>query len=79
MIRRVGALAEDTNNTVHKMHRAATWSRVLSWIWWGTIILLTSSVYYYVLGPYMNQLLELYGGLQSGGSSVQDFFSQYRF
>ncbi|MEK7613019.1 MAG: hypothetical protein AAB449_02660 [Patescibacteria group bacterium] len=79
MIKRVGALAEDTNNTVHKMHRAAMWSRILSWVWWGTIIILTGSVYYYFLTPYLGQLMELYGATQSGGSSIQDFINQYRF
>lgn len=86
LIKRQGALIEDTNAMVHKMHRAAVWSRVLSWVWWGTIILLTSSVYYYFLVPYLSQLLELYSGIKSGasqaqgiGSQLQDILNQYKF
>ncbi len=76
LIKRVGALAEDTNNTVHKMYRAQVWSRVVSYLWWGAIILFTGSVYYYFLWPTLNQLMELYAGVQSGASQAQGFGSQ---
>jgi hypothetical protein len=55
LIRNNTKLIEDTNRMVHKMHRAAVWSRVFTFIWWGTLLVLTGSIYYYFLLPYIDQ------------------------
>jgi hypothetical protein len=72
LIRQQSATIAEMKDTVHKMHRAAVWSRVLSWTWWGAIILITTSVYYYFLGPYIGQIMELY----SGASAIFENFRQ---
>ena len=75
-VQRIGELVEDTNQVVHKMHRAAMWGRIMSFVWWGGLLLITGSVYYYFLLPYLNQIMELYGNIQGGAQQAQGFGSQ---
>ncbi|MBX4192446.1 hypothetical protein KW798_03090 [Candidatus Parcubacteria bacterium] len=74
-------LLEDTNATVRKMHRGAVWGRIISWGWWIAVLVLTTAVYYYFLGPYMNQLLQIYTGFSGGsgdsGGLLQTLLKQY--
>lgn len=77
-VKRLRVLTEDTNKTVHKMHRAARWSFVFSVLWWLTIIGLTGAVYYYYLQPYVEQIIALYNQAKGLDDELFNFFSGWR-
>ena len=73
LVRHNTKLVEDTNKVVHGMRRSQRMRTFLSLVWWFFIIGASSFAYYYLLGPYMGQLMQLYGNAQS---VLQNFHPQ---
>ncbi|MEK7614298.1 MAG: hypothetical protein AAB428_01360 [Patescibacteria group bacterium] len=64
------ALAKETNHLMKKIISAQRWGRVIHIIYW--VIILGGSVgTYYLIQPYINQLLGGYESILSGVESVQ--------
>lgn len=70
-------LTKENNRMLHKMRRAQFWGRVWHFLWILIVLGAPIALYYYFLQPYVEQLLETYGQIQSGAEQVQNFsFSQ---
>jgi hypothetical protein len=75
LVRQNIALAQENNQILHALRRGAWVSRALRIFWIALII--GSSVYaYWYVQPYLDQLLGLYGNLQSLQERAAGFFNQ---
>ena len=55
------ALAEDNNKMLYAMRRSMFWARVMSVMYW--VLIIGSAVgAYYLIQPYIDQLMGVYGG-----------------
>ncbi|HEY4509098.1 MAG TPA: hypothetical protein VJC13_02330 [Candidatus Paceibacterota bacterium] len=67
------ALAEENNNILRSIKRGMRWARIMSYIYWFFII--GSAVgAYYIIQPYLEQLMYAYSGAKSSigdGSGFQ--------
>ncbi len=69
-------LAEENNKMLHSLRRSMIFSRVLSFVYW---IIIIGSVFgaYYFIQPYIDQLLDVYGGakgnLEDVGGMINNF------
>ncbi len=66
-------LTKENNHMLHKMRRAAFWHGVWRSIWFLVIIGAPIAIYYYLLQPYVEQMLLMYGQIQSDAQEVQNF------
>ena len=61
LLERSVALAEDNNKILHAMRRSMFWARVMSTVYW--VLIIGSAVgAYYLIQPYIDQLMGVYGG-----------------
>jgi len=54
-------LAQENNKMLHSMKRSMQMSRIMSYVYWAFIIGSALGAYYFVQ-PYIDQLLDAYGG-----------------
>jgi len=79
LLRRNLEITRENNKLLRKMHRSAVVSRIVQLIWWSILIGVPIFVYYYILQPYLRELLELYSGVQNGVSDVQELLGRIPF
>lgn len=69
-------LVEENHAMLRKMRRAAFWGRAWHLLYWLIIIGISVGAYYYIQ-PYIDQLLNLYGGGVTGDvEAVQNVAGQ---
>lgn len=68
------ALTQENNKMLHTLKSAMLWSRVMSVLYWVLIIGSALGAYYFVQ-PYIDQLLEVYGGAKSNLDSIGSMFN----
>ena len=64
-------LTRENNKLLHKMRRHAIIGSIMRLFYWILILGGPIVLYYYFLQPYIDQLLEVYSGVQSGVDDVQ--------
>lgn len=69
-------LVEENHTMLRKMRRAALWGRAWHLLYWLIIIGISVGAYFYVQ-PYVNQLLNLYGGVTGDVEAVQNIAGQF--
>lgn len=75
LVRQNIALTEENNKMLHGMRRSAWVSRGIRLLWIAAIV--ASSVYaYWYVQPYLAQILDFYGNLQSLQQKTSGFFGQ---
>lgn len=68
-------LAEENNEILRKMRRAALWGRIWHILYWTVIIGLSVGAYYFVQ-PYVEQVQSVYDGFRSDVDNVRGAASQ---
>lgn len=70
------SLVEENNRMLHSIKRSMFWSRVMTVVYWIVIIGVSVGAFYFVQ-PYIDQLMEIYGGAKSNldniGSLLKNF------
>ena len=64
-------LTRENNKLLHKMRRHAIIGSIMRLFYWTLILGGPIVLYYYFFKPYIDQLLEVYSGVQSGVDDVQ--------
>jgi hypothetical protein len=64
LVRNQTALIEETNEMVRKMRSASRWSFIFTLIWWLSVIGVTGALYFVFVGPYVEQLMEVWQNAQ---------------
>lgn len=62
MLKKTLAISEENNKMLRSIYRAQRWGRVWKITYWVAVVALAFGAYYYIQ-PYVDQLLEVYGGL----------------
>ncbi|MCX6701592.1 MAG: hypothetical protein NTX96_00090 [Candidatus Zambryskibacteria bacterium] len=65
LLKRSVALAEENNNILHSMRRSMRLARIMSMFYW-IFIIGTAVGAYYLIQPYLEQLMGVYGGATGG-------------
>lgn len=65
LLGRILELTEENNAMLHKMRRAARWSRLIHIFYWVLIIGSAIGTFYFVQ-PFIDQFLEIYGNINGG-------------
>jgi len=76
LLRKNLELAKENNRLLRKMRRGAILGNIVHVIWWAIVVGIPVFLYFTVLQPYIDQLLETYRGLQSGVENLQDIGNQ---
>ncbi len=65
-------LAQENNKMLHSMKRSMQMSRIMSYVYWAFIIGSALGAYYFVQ-PYIDQLLDAYGGTVDTINIIRSF------
>ena len=79
LLKRAVALSEENHDMLRSMQRSMRLGRFMSILYWVFIIGSTVGAYY-LIQPYLEQVMGIYGGAKTGVSNYQgilDNFSQY--
>ena len=71
LVRQSITLSQDNNQMLHKMRSASRWGFVFRIVWWLTIVGVTGAIYYYFLGPYVEQILQIFQKAQDTLNTFQ--------
>ena len=64
LLQKTAELTEENNHILHSIKRSMRWSRIMTYIYW--IFIIGSAVgAYYIIQPYLDQLLDVYSGAKS--------------
>lgn len=69
LLEAIYSLAEENNKMLHTIKRSMLWARVMTVVYWIAIIGVSVGAFYFVQ-PYMDQLMEIYGGAKSNLDNV---------
>ena len=69
LLRRSIALAEENNDILRDIRRSMRLARLMTFIYWLVIIGASVGAYYFVQ-PYLQQVINVYGGAKSNIDSV---------
>jgi hypothetical protein len=67
-------LSEENNAILKKMHRAMRWGRLARIVYWTILIGISVGAFYYVQ-PYVDQILNIYGGVVDTAGNINSMFS----
>lgn len=76
LLRRTLELSEHNNKMLKKLVSAMRWARVWRILYWVLIIAISVGAFYYIQ-PYLEQLLEVYSGLEGNLQNVNNFFGSF--
>lgn len=62
LLKKTLAVSEENNKMLRSIYRAQRWGRVWKITYWVAVVALAFGAYYYIQ-PYVDRLLEVYGGL----------------
>ncbi|MES2470762.1 MAG: hypothetical protein V4526_00830 [Patescibacteria group bacterium] len=68
LLERTYKLTEENNEILRGMRRAQRWGRATKIAYW-LIIAIFTVVSYYAIMPYLNQLMDVYRGIQGGDAN----------
>ena len=66
-------LSQENNKMLKSMRRSLRLSQILRVIYWIIIFGAAVGAFYYIQ-PYLDQIISVYGGIQTGAQQIQDFF-----
>lgn len=67
-------LSEENNAILKKMHRAMRWGRLVRIVYW-TILIGVSVGAFYFIQPYIDQLVNIYGGVVDTAGNINSLFA----
>ena len=70
MLERSLKLSEENNKILHSMRRSARISSIMRYVYWVIIIGLSLGAYY-LIQPYVNTLLHIYGQIEGKSDATQ--------
>jgi hypothetical protein len=70
LLRRILDISQKNNRILESIKQSMFWSRVFRYIYWA-IIIGTAIGAYYFLEPYIEEVLQIYGGVKGG---INNFF-----
>lgn len=71
LLKRAVELAEENNNMLHSMRRSMRLARIMSILYW--VVIIGSAVgAYYLIQPYIDALMAIYGNVNGGFSGNVD-------
>ncbi len=76
LLQSIAKNVEENNQILHAMRRAQRWATVWRAIYWTLIIGSTIGAYW-IIQPYINQLLGVYGGAKSNLDTVKGLLNSY--
>jgi len=65
-------LTRENNRRLRSMQRAQFWGGVFRLLFWAIILGIPVILYYYFLQPYVDQVVEVYGGIQQTTQDIQE-------
>ena len=65
LLRRTFDMAQKNNKILESIQRSMFWGRVMRYVYWAIIIGGAIGLYYFV-EPYVDQVLQVYGGIKGG-------------
>lgn len=76
LLQRIANTVEENNEMLHFIRRVQKWSVIWRAVYWAVII--GSAVgAYWIIEPYIDQLLEIYSGAQSNLDTVKGLLNSY--
>jgi hypothetical protein len=73
LLERILKLSEENNQILHKMQRSMRLARIMSLVYW--IFIIGSAIgAYYLIQPYLEQLMNVYSGAKSNIDSFSSLF-----
>jgi len=76
LLQRIAKNVEENNEMLHAIRRAQRWATIWRAIYWTLIIGSTIGAYW-IIQPYVDQLLGVYSGAQSNLNTVKGFLNSY--
>ena len=77
LLEKTAALAEDNNKMLRSIRRSMFWSQVMSVIYW--VIIIGSAIgAYYIIQPYIDQMIGIYGNVKGDLDSVGDLIKNIK-
>ena len=78
LLEEVVNLSRENHRLLKKMHRALWWQRLVFWIKWLIVVLVSLGAYYFIQ-PWIDQLIQLYGSLLPGLENLKSIQSLQGF
>ncbi len=76
LLQKIAQQVEENNEMLHSIRRAQKWATVWRAIYW--IVIIGSAVgAYWIIQPYIDQLVGVYSGAQSNLDTVKGFLDSY--
>lgn len=76
LLQNIANTVQENNEILHGLRRAQRWATIWRAVYW--IIIIGSSIgAYWIIQPYINQILGVYSGAQSNLDSVKGFLDTY--
>ncbi|MBA3733402.1 hypothetical protein H0W91_03445 [Patescibacteria group bacterium] len=73
LLKKTAALAEESNSILRSIQRSMRLARIMTFIYW--IFIIGSAIgAYYLIQPYVDQIIHLYGGAKTGITNFNSFF-----
>lgn len=72
LLRRNLELTRENNKLLKKIRRSAFIGNIMRLVWWAVIIGIPVVLYYYVVQPYYQDLVQTYHDVQTGVSGAQE-------
>jgi len=69
LLERTHKLAEENNTMLHSMRRMSRISTIARILYWGVILVASFGVYY-LIQPYVQSFLDIYGQIQGSSATV---------
>lgn len=76
LLQRIANTVEENNEMLHSIRRVQKWATIWRAIYW-TIIIGSAIGAYWIIQPYIDQLLGVYSGAQSNLDTVRGFLNSY--
>ncbi len=69
LLRRILDISQKNNKILESIKQSMFWGRIFRYVYWALIIGTAIGAYYFV-EPYIDQILEAYGGFKGGINSI---------
>lgn len=76
LLKRNLELTQENNALLRKMRRSAVYGNIIKIVWLAIIIGLPVYIYYSFLQPYIGQLLEVYGEVETGAGEIRNLLNK---
>jgi len=76
LLQRIANTVEENNEMLHSIRRVQKWATIWRAVYW-TVIIGSAIGAYWIIQPYIDQLLGVYSGAQSNLDTVRGFLNSY--